>query len=159
MVDSPQEMESAIGPRTAMIYMMSDRPESTDPLSLEAVAKIAAAKNIPILVDAAAENLTIPCVHLERGATVVAYSGGKAIRGPQCAGLLRRKDRCRRQASAPITAPDAQQSAAGRRHAGRRRGLVGRDHEVSGRTGSGLTPSTSASYDRRSKTVWSSAWG
>ena len=27
-------------------------------------------------------------MHLERGATVVAYSGGKAICGPQCAGLL-----------------------------------------------------------------------
>jgi hypothetical protein len=27
-------------------------------------------------------------VHLQRGATVVAYSGGKAICGPQCAGLL-----------------------------------------------------------------------
>src|SRR5271156_2376313 len=41
-----------------------------------------------IVVDAAAENLTIPNVHLQRGATVVAYSGGKAIRGPQCSGLL-----------------------------------------------------------------------
>ena len=45
-------------------------------------------RNIPILVDAAAEVLTIPNVHLQRGATMVAYSGGKAIRGPQCAGLL-----------------------------------------------------------------------
>ena len=32
--------------------------------------------------------LTIPNVHLQKGATIVAYSGGKAIRGPQCAGLL-----------------------------------------------------------------------
>jgi hypothetical protein len=48
---------------------------------------------VPILVDAAAEVLTIPCVHLQRGADVVGYSGGKAIRGPQCAGLmLGRKD-------------------------------------------------------------------
>jgi len=44
--------------------------------------------NVPILVDAAAEDLTFPNVHLQRGATVVAYSGGKAICGPQCAGLL-----------------------------------------------------------------------
>ena len=44
--------------------------------------------DIPILVDAAAEVLTIPNVHLAQGATVVAYSGGKAICGPQCAGLL-----------------------------------------------------------------------
>ena len=40
------------------------------------------------MVDAAAEILTIPNVHLERGATAVAYSGGKCMRGPQAAGLL-----------------------------------------------------------------------
>src|SRR5438067_1400216 len=39
-------------------------------------------------VDAAAEILTVPNVHLENGATLVAYSGGKCIRGPQSAGLL-----------------------------------------------------------------------
>jgi len=70
-----------------MIYMTSGGPSSA-PLSLEAIAAIAGPKNIPILVDAAAEILTIPSVHLQRGATVVAYSGGKAICGPQCAGLL-----------------------------------------------------------------------
>ncbi|MBK6478285.1 MAG: hypothetical protein IPF93_08330 [Saprospiraceae bacterium] len=32
--------------------------------------------------------MTIPNTHLKRGASVVAYSGGKAICGPQCAGLL-----------------------------------------------------------------------
>ena len=43
---------------------------------------------MPILVDAAAEILTIPNVHLENGATLVGYSGGKCLRGPQTAGLL-----------------------------------------------------------------------
>ena len=89
MVDSPEELERAINSRTAMIYVNSGQGSATgQPLSLEAIHQIAQPKNIPILVDAAAENLTIPCVHLERGATVVAYSGGKAICGPQCAGLL-----------------------------------------------------------------------
>lgn len=88
-VSTPEELEAAIGPKTAMIYLMTSRQSATgQPLSLEAIAKIAKPKNIPVLVDAAAENLTIPCVHLERGATLVAYSGGKAICGPQCAGLL-----------------------------------------------------------------------
>src|SRR5213079_2394292 len=40
------------------------------------------------MVDAAAETLTIPNKHLMRGATLVAYSGGKCMRGPQTAGLL-----------------------------------------------------------------------
>ena len=41
-----------------------------------------------MLVDAAAEILTVPNVHLQNGATLVGYSGGKCIRGPQTAGLL-----------------------------------------------------------------------
>ena len=45
-------------------------------------------KHVPVLVDAAAEILTVPNVHLENGATLVGYSGGKCIRGPQSAGLL-----------------------------------------------------------------------
>ena len=88
MVDTPEELAAAINPRTAMIYLTAGGPSHSGPLSLENVARIAKPKNIPILIDAAAEVLTIPSVHLERGATVVAYSGGKAIRGPQCAGLL-----------------------------------------------------------------------
>jgi L-seryl-tRNA(Ser) seleniumtransferase len=42
--------------------------------------------NVPILVDCAAERLSDE--YLKRGASLVAYSGGKLLRGPQCAGLL-----------------------------------------------------------------------
>ncbi len=88
-VDTPEEMEHAITDHTAMIYLLLGRhTEKGRPLSLEVVAEIAKPHGIPILADAAAEDLTIPPIHLQRGATVVAYSGGKAIRGPQCAGLL-----------------------------------------------------------------------
>jgi D-glucosaminate-6-phosphate ammonia-lyase len=107
-VDTAEELEHALGPRTAMIYLTSGGGASSGPLSLENVAKIARPKNIPILVDAAAEVLTIPNVHLEKGATIVAYSGGKAICGPQCAGLLLgRKDVLMSawQASAPHHGP------------------------------------------------------
>ncbi|MEO5897281.1 MAG: aminotransferase class V-fold PLP-dependent enzyme [Vicinamibacterales bacterium] len=106
-VDTLKELENAISPRTAMIYLLSDHPGS-GALTLSAVAGIAKPKQIPILVDAAAEILTIPNVHLQQGATVVAYSGGKAIRGPQCAGvLLGRKDLLMSawQASAPHHGP------------------------------------------------------
>ncbi|MEJ7827396.1 MAG: aminotransferase class V-fold PLP-dependent enzyme [Segetibacter sp.] len=88
-INSADELKNAISQRTAMIYLMADEPANApQPLSLEAVAAIAKPKNVPILVDAAAEILTIPNRHLQLGATVVAYSGGKAICGPQCAGLL-----------------------------------------------------------------------
>jgi D-glucosaminate-6-phosphate ammonia-lyase len=88
-VDTIDELEKALNPRTAMIYLMAgDETLPGQPFSLEAVAGIAKQKNIPVLIDAAAEDLTIPNVHLQRGATIVAYSGGKALCGPQCAGLL-----------------------------------------------------------------------
>lgn len=87
-VSTPEELERAINPRTAMIYLTTNGASATgQPFSLEVIAAIAKPKNIPVVVDAAAENLTIPPVHLKRGATIVSYSGGKAICGPQCAGL------------------------------------------------------------------------
>ena len=87
-VDSIEELERSLGPRTAMIYLLAGDESMTGPMSLENIAKIAKPKNIPILIDAAAEGLTMPNVHLQAGADIVAYSGGKALRGPQCAGLL-----------------------------------------------------------------------
>ena len=87
-VETLQELEDALNPRTAMIYLTSDDGPGSGPMALEEVVRVAKPKNVPILVDAAAEILTIPSVHLQRGATIVAYSGGKAICGPQCAGLL-----------------------------------------------------------------------
>lgn len=88
-VETPDEMARAINSRTAMIYMITSPSSGTgQPLSLEVMAEIARPHQIPILCDAAAENLTIPNIHLKRGATIVAYSGGKAICGPQCAGLV-----------------------------------------------------------------------
>ena len=89
MVETPAELAQAINAKTAMIYIFSNEgSQPGQPLSLEAIAEIAKPAGIPILVDAAAENLSIPCMHLERGADVVAYSGGKALCGPQGAGLL-----------------------------------------------------------------------
>ena len=88
-VSTPEELEKAINPKTAMIYLTAGAASETgQPLSLEVVSSYAKPKNIPVLIDVAAQNLTIPSVHLKRGATLVAYSGGKAICGPQCAGLM-----------------------------------------------------------------------
>ena len=86
--ETPAELERAIGPRTAMIYVFANDRNESGPMGTEAICAIANRHQIPVLVDAAAEVLTVPNIHLQRGATLVAYSGGKFIRGPQSAGLL-----------------------------------------------------------------------
>ena len=87
-VASGDDLEAAFGPRTAMVYILAGPPADAGPLGTPAIAQIANRHHVPVLVDAAAEVLTVPNVHLARGATLVAYSGGKCIRGPQSAGLL-----------------------------------------------------------------------
>jgi L-seryl-tRNA(Ser) seleniumtransferase len=87
-VGTGEELDAAFGPRTAMVYILAGPEADKGPLSTRAVAQIANQKHVPVLVDAAAEILTVPNVHLENGATLVTYSGGKCIRGPQSAGLL-----------------------------------------------------------------------
>ncbi len=78
-VDTPAELAGAINAKTAMIYLVTGKGSDTgQPLSLEAIVAIAKPAGIPVLIDAAAQDLTIPCIHLQRGADVVAYSGGKA---------------------------------------------------------------------------------
>jgi L-seryl-tRNA(Ser) seleniumtransferase len=87
-VNSAEELERAFGPRTAMVLIFSSPPAEKGPLSIENTCRVAKSKGVPVLIDAAAEVLTVPNHHLQRGATMVAYSGGKCLRGPQCAGLL-----------------------------------------------------------------------
>jgi L-seryl-tRNA(Ser) seleniumtransferase len=85
---TPEELERAIGPRTAMIYIFANDRNEDGPMGTQAISAVAARHGVPVLVDAAAEILTVPNIHLQRGATLVAYSGGKFLRGPQSAGLL-----------------------------------------------------------------------
>jgi uncharacterized pyridoxal phosphate-dependent enzyme len=84
-VANRDEYEAAFNDRTAMIYALEPNRKE---FGLDVLAAIAKPKGVPILVDAAAERLTIPNEYLTRGADMVAYSGGKLLRGPQCAGLL-----------------------------------------------------------------------
>src|SRR5678815_4730212 len=87
-VTTPAELEAALGPRTALIYILASPEADESALPTKLVASIAQPRGVPVLVDAAAEILTVPNVHLENGATLVGYSGGKCMRGPQSAGLL-----------------------------------------------------------------------
>ncbi|NKE36108.1 aminotransferase class V-fold PLP-dependent enzyme [Natronococcus sp. JC468] len=81
------EIEAAITEETAAVAYM-EKPYTQPPL--ETVCEIAHDNDIPVIVDAAAE---LPPVEnlsrfLKQGADLVAYSGGKAIRGPQSTGIL-----------------------------------------------------------------------
>lgn len=86
-VDSAAQLESALGPRTAMIQILGSHFGSQR-FGLAEVAPIARKAGVPILVDAAADYLIVPNPYIALGADLVAYSGGKIIRGPQTAGLL-----------------------------------------------------------------------
>ncbi len=86
-VNSTDEVRAALSPRTAMIEVLGNHFGAAK-LDLKDVAPIARKAGIPILVDAAADYLIVPNPYLALGADLVAYSGGKIIRGPQTAGLL-----------------------------------------------------------------------
>ena len=83
----PWEIKEAITERTAAIFYLA-KPNSQP--RLPEVAAVAREAGIPVLVDAAAE--LPPMENLRRfiaeGADLVAFSGGKAINGPQGSGFL-----------------------------------------------------------------------
>jgi uncharacterized pyridoxal phosphate-dependent enzyme len=92
-VSTLADLKLAVGPRTAMILVLAGSQSETGELSIKEIAKVVRPLGVPILVDAAAEGLEVPNPHLSQGADLVAYSGGKYLRGPQCAGvLIGRKD-------------------------------------------------------------------
>jgi len=82
-----EEFLAALGPQTAMVALLGEAMDQ-HPMRLAEMADAAHKRGIPVIVDAAAERLTIPNKYLTGGADMVAYSGGKCLRGPQCAGLL-----------------------------------------------------------------------
>ena len=87
-VETLADLEWAFGPQTFMVFAGKEVhfPESKIPL--QTLAKAAHARGVPVLVDAAAELPLKPDPYLLAGADLVAYSGGKALKGPQSAGLL-----------------------------------------------------------------------
>ena len=81
------EYEAAVTEGTAGIYY-GQGPDSEPPLA--EVVEVARRHGLPVLVDAAGElppagNLR---AFIEAGADLVAFSGGKALRGPQSTGIL-----------------------------------------------------------------------
>lgn len=85
--DTPEAFQAALGPRTAMAAFLGSS-DGQGTLRLEDMVAAARKAGVPVIVDAAAELPRRPNPYLSRGADLVAYSGGKSLRGPQCAGLL-----------------------------------------------------------------------
>lgn len=84
-----EQLAAAIDEKTAAVTYVFGPPFSCD-LSLRDVVAIAHERDVPVIVDGAAmlppaENLTR---YIADGADLVAFSGGKGVRGPQSTGIL-----------------------------------------------------------------------
>jgi L-seryl-tRNA(Ser) seleniumtransferase len=77
-VATAEELEAAFG-RAPRWSTSSPARTPTRPAQHAGDRRVARQKQVPVLVDAAAEILTVPNVHLENGATLVGYSGGKCL--------------------------------------------------------------------------------
>lgn len=86
----PYELEGRIHDKTAAIFYFASTLYQRGSMSLEKTIAIARKKNIPVVVDAAAqlpptENLW---KYTAMGADMVIFSGGKTLCGPQDSGLI-----------------------------------------------------------------------
>ena len=88
-VESLDDLRQAINTRTAMMHF-SNFANSQGQIKVDEWVKLAKEFKVPCMNDAAAD--TPPVSHLwdyaNMGYDLVTFSGGKAIRGPQCAGML-----------------------------------------------------------------------
>lgn len=81
----------AIGERTAaLLYVKSHHTVQKGVISLQEMIALSKEKNIPLIVDAAAEEDLNQ--YLKLGADLVIYSGGKAVEGPTSGFICGRKD-------------------------------------------------------------------
>ncbi|HXV61311.1 MAG TPA: aminotransferase class V-fold PLP-dependent enzyme [Vicinamibacteria bacterium] len=88
-VASKEELDAAIGDRTAMLFFLN-LAANRSPITREELVEAGKRTGVPTLIDAAADlpparNLTDLA---GMGFDLVAFSGGKGLRGPQCSGLL-----------------------------------------------------------------------
>ncbi len=88
-VETREQLEQAIGDKTVMMFFLNFADPKAQVKRKEFV-EIAQKRGIPTLIDAAAD---VPPPerlkeYVQMGFDLVAFSGGKGLRGPQCSGLL-----------------------------------------------------------------------
>lgn len=88
-VETSEELERAIHPNTAMLFFLNNA-QNKGAMGLAQWVEIGKRRGVPTFNDAAAD--TPPVSRLSEyarlGFDLVAFSGGKGLRGPQCSGLL-----------------------------------------------------------------------
>jgi uncharacterized pyridoxal phosphate-dependent enzyme len=88
-IESREDLRKAVNSQTAMMHF-TNFANASGQIKLDEWVKLGKELHIPTFIDAAAD--TPPVSHLwdyaNMGYDLIAFSGGKAIRGPQCAGLL-----------------------------------------------------------------------
>jgi len=89
LVKTAKEMEKAISKKTAMLWYLNANTENGE-VKWEEFVAIGKKHNIPTFIDCAADVPPVSNLYrfTEMGFDMVAFSGGKGIRGPQSAGLL-----------------------------------------------------------------------
>jgi L-seryl-tRNA(Ser) seleniumtransferase len=89
VIETADELRTAVNERTAMMHF-ANFANAAGQIKVDEWVRLAKQYNVPCMNDAAAD--TPPVSHLwdytNMGYDLVTFSGGKAIRGPQCAGLL-----------------------------------------------------------------------
>src|SRR5262249_54716135 len=88
-VETAEDLERAISPRTAML-MAYNYLEPTSKISRAQWIEIAQRHKVPTLLDAAADTPPRDALwkYNQLGFDMVVFSGGKGLRGPQNTGLL-----------------------------------------------------------------------
>jgi seryl-tRNA(Sec) selenium transferase len=88
-IETREQLHDAVNERTAMMHF-TNFANADGQIKVDEWVKLARQYNVPCMNDAAAD--TPPVSHLwdyaNMGYDLVTFSGGKAMRGPQCAGLL-----------------------------------------------------------------------
>jgi uncharacterized pyridoxal phosphate-dependent enzyme len=89
VIETREELRSAVNEKTAMMHF-SNFANAAGQIKVDEWVKLAKEFKIPCMNDAAAD--TPPVSHLwdyaNMGYDLITFSGGKALRGPQCAGML-----------------------------------------------------------------------